>query len=235
MSSPIQELFTGLTAKLVGFLPNLVAGAALLLIAWFFGWLGKRLVVHILATFRFDRPLQKFRWGAPLGRADVRHAFYSSLGNLMFLIIFLIFLNASFDVLGLTVLSDILRGAILFLPRFLICLALIGLGWLVGGWVSLGVQRALSRENVPRAGLIARFSKSVVFLFFSAMALTQLDLAREIVIIGFSVAIITLSAITVILTAIGGKALVQTLIVNSRQKARPVRRPVGARPRRQPG
>jgi hypothetical protein len=225
MSGPIQELFQGLTNRLIGFFPNLAAGVALLLIAWFFGWLGKRILVHILTTFRFDRPLQRFRWGAPLARADVRHAFYSSLGNLVFLVIFLIFLNASFDVLGLTVLSDILRTAILFLPRLLICLVIVGLGWMIAGWVSHGVQHALVKEDVPTAGLIARFSKSVVFLFFSAMALTQLDIAREIVIIGFSVAIVTLSAISVVLTAVSGRALVARLVPRPRRKPTSRRRP----------
>jgi hypothetical protein len=49
-------------------------------------------------------------------------------------------------------------------------------------------------------------------LFFSAMALTELDIAREIVVIGFSVTIVTLGVLTIVLTVTGGKRFVAKIL-----------------------
>jgi hypothetical protein len=50
------------------------------------------------------------------------------------------------------------------------------------------------------------------------MALAQLDMAREIVVVGFTVTIITLGALTVIFAAFGGKELVKRLLESLEEK-----------------
>ena len=41
------------------------------------------------------------------------------------------------------------------------------------------MQTALGREDVPHHTLIARFAKAVLLLFFAAMSLVEMDVARE--------------------------------------------------------
>jgi hypothetical protein len=71
--------------------------------------------------------------------------------------------------------------------------------------------KSLYREEIPRASLISRFIKIILLLFFSAIALVELDVAREIVIIGFSTIFITISAISIVITVIGGKSFVERI------------------------
>jgi drug/metabolite transporter (DMT)-like permease len=109
----------------------------------------------------------------------------------------------------LFVLSNMIQKGVGIIPRLLVALFIFGVGWLIARPVALTVRRALYREGVPKAALIARFSSGVIMLFFSAMALTELDIAREVVIIGFSVVILTLAAVIIILISIGGRELVK--------------------------
>jgi hypothetical protein len=88
----------------------------------------------------------------------------------------------------------------------------LGSGGLLVGWIASTIQHALTKEDVPRATLIARFANVVIMLFFSAMSLTELDIAREIVIIGFSVTIITFGSLTIVMTAMGGKRFVSRIL-----------------------
>ena len=69
----------------------------------------------------------------------------------------------------------------------------------------------MRRENVPKASLIARFIKSVILLFFFAMALVEIDVAKEIVTIGFATVFITLGALTITITIVGGKSFVEKI------------------------
>ena len=212
MDSPLEKVFYGVTEKLIAYLPNLVAGIVLVGIGWFLGWLAKRIIMQVLAVLRFDRYFSRFKWGAGLAKADVRFAFLESVGNAAFVIVFLILLNTSLQALQLTALSSVLDHGVAFIPKLIIAVIIFGFGWLLGGWIALSIQRALTKEEVPRATLIARFAKSGVMLFFSAMALTELDIAREIVIIGFSVTIITLGILAIVMTTIGGKRFVSKML-----------------------
>jgi len=212
MNSPLEKVFYSATEKLIAYLPNLVAGVVLIGMGWFLGWLVKRIVVQVLAVLRIDRLFSRFKWGAGFAKADVRHAFLEFVGNGAFLIVFLILLNTALEALQLTVLSSVLVRGVLFIPKLLISVMIFGFGWLLAGWIAGTMQRTLTKEEVPRATLIARFAKAVIILFFSAMALTELDIAREIVIIGFSVTIITLGILAIVMTTIGGQRFVSKIL-----------------------
>jgi len=212
MDSPLEKALYGVTEKLIAYLPNLVAGIVLIAIGWFLGWLVKRIGVQVLLVLRLDRLLRRFKWGTGFAKADVRYAFAEFVGNGAFLIVFLILLNASLEALQLTMISDVLRQGVLFIPKIIVAAVILGLGWLLAGWIAGTIQRALTKEDVPRATLIARFTKVVIMLFFSAMALTELDIAREIVVIGFSVTIITLGVLVIVMTSIGGKRFVSRIL-----------------------
>jgi len=212
MDSPLQNVFYGVTEKLIGYMPSLVAGIVLIAIGWLLGWLAKRIVVQVLAVLRFDRLLRRFKWGSGFAKADVRYAFFEFVGNGAFLVVFLILLNASLEALQLSVLSSLLQQAVLFIPKLIIALTIVGLGWILAGWIAGSIQKALTKEEVPRATLIARFARAFIMLFFSAMGLTEIDIAREIVVIGFSVTIITLGVLAIVMTAVGGKGFVSKIL-----------------------
>jgi hypothetical protein len=208
MSSTMDAMLYKVAEKLLGYVPNLVAGLALIAVGWFLGWLAKRVVLQLCLVLRVDRLFRRFRWGGAFSKADVRFAFFNTVGNIAFFVVFVVLLKASVDALQLAALSTILEQGMLFVPKLAIAAAIAGAGWLVGGWLALSMQRTLVKENVPRATLMARFAKAVVILFSCAMALTELDISREVVIIGFTVTIVTLGVLTVVLAVVGGKMLV---------------------------
>ena len=204
MNDKLPGSFVNLTDKFIGYLPDLLAGIVLLFIGWFLGWFAKRVIIQLAVILRLERFLIRFRWGRDFSKGDVRFGFYNFLGNIAFFIIFIIFVNNALSAWKLSVLSDLMERGILFLPRIIIALILFGIGWLISIWASQAILRALRREDIPRSTLIANFIKGVLLLFFSAMALLELNIAREIVIIGFATVFITLGIISVVL-AVGGE------------------------------
>ena len=207
MNDKLPGSFVNLTDKFIGYLPDLLAGIVLLFIGWFLGWFAKRVIIQLAVILRLERFLIRFRWGRDFSKGDVRFGFYNFLGNIAFFIIFIIFVNNALSAWKLTVLSDLMERGILFLPRIIIALILFGIGWLISIWASQAILRALRREDIPRSTLIANFIKGVLLLFFSAMALLELNIAREIVIIGFATVFISLGIISVILTVSGERSI----------------------------
>ena len=214
MDSPLNNFLYSISDKFLGYLPNLVAELVLLGLGVVLGWIAKRMVFQLCLIFRLDRLFRRTRWGEALTKADVRYAFYESLGRGAFWIIFLVFLDAAFNALQLSALSQLIERGVLVVPRLLVALLIVGVGWMIAGWAGVAVQRALTKEDVPRATLIARFAKSIILLFVSAMALTELDIAREIVIIGFTVVIITLGVLSVVTVTLGGRTAVRKVLAS---------------------
>ena len=178
-------------------------------LGWLAGWIIKRLIVQLSIILRIDRFLRRSRFEADFKKADVRYSLYNFLGNIGFTIIFLIFLDNALLTWKLNILSDLLSKGILFLPKVIIASITFGTGWLISSWVQVSMLKSLSREDVPRASLISRFAKSILLIFFSAIALVELNVAREIVILGFGTIFLTLGAVTVVITALGGKSFLK--------------------------
>jgi hypothetical protein len=212
MNGPLENLFYDFGQKIIGYLPNAVAGLLLLAVGWFLGWFLKRVIIRVLIILRLDRLFRKFDWGEDLAKGDVRFAFYNVVGNATFLVIFLVFLSGALTVMNLAVLSNLLEKGIYFLPRLVLALAIFTIGWFIATSAGKAIRKALVREEIPRSALIARFSKFILLLFFSAMALTELDIAREIVIIGFTTIMITLALLVVVITARGGKTFINRIL-----------------------
>ncbi len=205
MQTNIRDQITGLTDNFLVYLPNLVGGIILILLGWFLGWIIKRILVNLFVVIRIDRFLKHFRFKMDLSKADVRYSFYNFIGNIAFALIFMIFMANAFLTWKLNILSDLLSKGILFLPKIIIALVIFGIGWLISRWGQLSVMKSLQREGIPRASLISKFVRSIILIFFSAISFAELDVSREIVIIGFATIFITLGAIAILLTAIGGK------------------------------
>jgi hypothetical protein len=205
METKVGDQFIGLADNIIAYLPSLLAGIILVLIGWIVGWLFKRVLVQVSILLRVDRFLRKSRWEADFAKADVRYGLYNLIGNIGYTLLFLLFLDNALIAWKLTMLSDLLGKAILYLPNIIIAFSIFGVGWSLSFWAEKSILKSLYREGIPRASLIARFIKIVLLLFFSAIALVELDVAREIVIIAFATIFITLSAIAIILTALNGK------------------------------
>ena len=99
MNNQIEQLFSQVAGQFADFLPSLVGGLLLIAIGVFLGWLAKRIVMKISIVLRIDRMFRRFRWGAGFSKADIRYAFYNSIGNVAFVVVFLILLTTALDAL----------------------------------------------------------------------------------------------------------------------------------------
>jgi hypothetical protein len=203
METHIQDQLLKLSSSIIEYLPNLLGGILLILLGWLVGWICKRVVVQIFIILRLDRFLRNTRWRSSVSKADVRYGIANFTGNIAYAIVFFIFVDNALVAWKLNILSDLLNRGILFLPKVIIACAIFGAGWLMASWVQLSVMKSLRREKIQRASLISKLVKWILLLFFSAVAFVQLDIAREIIIIGFATVFVTLSVIIIILSVSG--------------------------------
>jgi hypothetical protein len=207
MNKNFNELLHDLGQKIIAYMPNLLGGLLLLLVGWLIAWIAKRIIIQLLVILRFDRLFVRFRSKSRLTKADIRYTIYNLIGNIVFIIVFLIFLHSALDALKLMILSGLIERGVFFIPRLIIALIIFGIGWLIASRTANAVAHSLIKERFPGASLLAKLLKFIIVLFFSAMALVELDIAREIVLIGFGVLLLTLSVSMIIVIAASRESL----------------------------
>jgi hypothetical protein len=207
----ISNLVDQVFLEILNYLPRVVASLLLLVLGWFVAWLAKRIVIQLCVIFRVHHYLPRMRWRKALSKADVRDALFNYVGNLVFIAVFIVFVYGALSTLRLTILSALLEHTIFFLPRVAGCFAIFAIGLYLSNRVSVVVHMAVLREGIPRASLIGRFVKGSLVMFFSAMALTVLDFARQVVIVGFAVSFATMGALVVVAAIAGGKEMFQKI------------------------
>ncbi len=205
MNDQLHNLFVNITDTFFAFIPSFLVGIILVVIGWILAWMVKRMVIQMLILLKFDRALVRFPWGRAFSKADVRYGLYSFIGNVFFLIVFLLFLYYTLLSWGLGFISELLREGILFFPRLIAATAILGIGWLIAALASRSLYKFLYQEQIPHAVVISYYAKITLIILFSAIAFAELDISREIVIIGFSVTFITLGVIAVVLIIMQGK------------------------------
>ena len=212
MDNNLGNPFLDFGKQIINYLPNLLAGVILLLVGWFVGWLAKRIMIQLLVVLRFERLFIRLQWRRALSKADIRYAVYNLIGNVIFFIVFLIFLNSALDAMKLTVLSNLIQQGVIFIPKLIVALFIFGIGWVVAGRVSNSVYISLLKEDVTHYSLISRFVKFIAIFFFAAMALVEIDIAPQVVIIGFTTIMITLGIIAVAIVIWQGKTSLDNLM-----------------------
>jgi multisubunit Na+/H+ antiporter MnhG subunit len=187
MKEKLHSLLAALTGKVIEYLPDLITGMVLLLIAWLASWFTKRVIVQLSVIFKFERFLIRTRWRKAFSMADVRYGFYNFLGNIGYWVVFLIFLREILTIWRLHFLSNLLSEIISFFPRILFSLMIFGIGWFIARWAADGLFRMLDIERMPRATLFSSLVRMMLILAFTSMSIAELDISRNIVVIGFAI------------------------------------------------
>lgn len=177
--------FADFVQRLIDYLPTLTAGLLVLLLGVVVGWLAKRAVVRVLVWLRLDRLGGHASWRAAFGKGDVRAALYELVGNSVFLLLVLVFLDNSLQIWGLVVLSRMIEGLIVYLPNLALVALIFGGGLFLANTLAGAIEDTLEEEGAPRPRLVAKGFKAAALGVVGALGLWQLNFAREIVLAAF--------------------------------------------------
>ena len=180
----VQPLYD-LWAQVIAFLPTLTAGFLMIAVGLVLGWLAKRAAVRTLVWLRLDRLAGRVGWRAAFVKGDVRRAFYNMVGNVVMFLVVLVFLDDALNRWGLTALSAIIASLVVYLPNLVLVAIIVGVGFLISGSLEARVSETLAEEGVTRARMIGKAAKGAVLTLVFALALWQLQFAREIVLAAF--------------------------------------------------
>jgi hypothetical protein len=195
------------------YMPTLLAGLLVLAAGAAAGWLLKRAIVRVLLLLRLDRlGGGRSAWRSALGKGDVRAALYNMVGTVAGSILFLVFVDNALEIWGLTVLARLVDQVIFYLPTLGLATLISWVGIALSSVLARRVEAVLIEEKIPRAGLLVGLARSAFLSVVAALALWELDFAREIVLAAFLIGFGAIGVAFALGVGIGSAKAIQTLL-----------------------
>lgn len=164
VSRPLDNFLSQITS----FLPKLLAAAILLGVAWLLATVVKLVTTRALRVMRLDERLNQqvesppSRPGEPPSRSTSQFSLAETIGNALYWFIFLLFIPAILDSLGLQgtlqPVQQLLNNILGILPNILAAVLIGAAGWLVAQVVRRIVTNLLAASGTDQLG--ARFGLS---------------------------------------------------------------------------
>ena len=165
----LSEPFRILVSQVLGYVPRLIAGTALLVLAWILATLLRSLSNRALAATQIDEKLSEYAGMQPMSK---------SVGNVLFWLVILVFVPAvlgAYDLGGLLdPVKEMLTKSLDMLPNIFAALVIGLVGWLVGrilgGLVTnilaaSGADKAASRMGLEESISVSRLAGTLVLIF----------------------------------------------------------------------
>ena len=170
------------------FLPRIMIMLMLFVIGVLVGWIVKVLLLRLLRTLRLDAVSERVGLALALQRAGIKRSASQLVGLTAFWLIFLFFGFVGLNVLAVTAATEVVRLILQYLPHLLAALLVLLTGWLLANFLAQAALIAAVNAQFFGARFLAAAVRWGVLSLTLAMVLTQLGIAKEVVVAAFSIA-----------------------------------------------
>jgi len=188
--------------RMVAFLPQLVGGLVILLVALVVGALASSLLRRVASRFGFDTWLNRH---GLLTKENVGGG-SKALGTTAFWVIMLVGAAAAARSWQLYVVADGLSYVLAYLPHVFAAVLIFGVAWLAAEWLSTRVSQA---EYGP--SMLSGAVRAVVLTLGAFMALQELRIAPQLVLIAFSLILGAIAVACALAFGLGARPVAKDL------------------------
>jgi len=193
------------------FVPRLIAATIIFAGGFVVAILVRMIVRRALAWLRFDRLAARTGASEMLRVADLPGADFL-VAKIVFWIVWVGFIVSAVDTLQFAPFQGLVQGFFHFVPRVLLALLVLALGFLVGNFVWRATLLASVNAGLPGAGLLSGMLRLLTIAIAVVMALEQLGLATTVVLTAFAIAFGALMLGLAIAFGLGGRDAARQLL-----------------------
>lgn len=189
--------------QITGFLPRLAAALGILMVGLAIAKMVERGTDLALHRIGFDRWMQEGGVTEALERAGTTLDPSSVVAKLVFWMMMLLVILLAAAALGIAAVSVLFGEMIAYIPSVITAVIVLVIGTLLGEFVKYLVLA--SAGALPGAVNLARAAKAAVILLAVFMALEQLDIAQDIVLVFFMAVVGAVALAAALAFGLGGR------------------------------
>lgn len=211
IAEALAQSWHNFATAFVLFVPRLVAATIIFAGGFVVAALARRIVQASLTSLRFDRLALRTGASEMLRVADMPSA-EILVGQVVFWIVWIGFIVSAVDALQFEPFSGLVQQFFRFVPRVLVALLVLALGFLAGNFVWRATLLASVRAGLPGPRLLSGALRLLVIAIGVVMALEQLGMATTVVLTAFAIAFGALMLGLAIAFGLGGREAARQLL-----------------------
>jgi Conserved TM helix len=211
IAGALVESWQNFATAFVLFVPRLVAATIIFAGGFVVSILVRRGVQRLLGWLQFDRLALRTGASEMLRVADMPSA-ELLIAKVVFWIVWLGFIVSAVDTLQFGPFQGLVEEFFRFVPRFLVALLVLALGFLVGNFLWRATLLASVNAGLPGARLLSGALRLLVIAIGVVMALEQLGLATTVVLTAFAITFGALMLGLAIAFGLGGRDAARELL-----------------------
>ena len=211
IANAVSQAGTNFVESLAIFLPRVLTTLSIILVGWLIAILLRTVVRLLLRGLRVNVAAERFGVAQMLRTADLPPT-DTLIAAIVFWLVWLGFLLSGIDVLGFTSLQGLLASFTAFVPRLLLAVAIVVVGFIAANVAWRATLLAAVNARVPSPRLLSGAVRWLILILAGAMALEQIAVARTVVLTAFAIAFGALSLAVAIAFGIGGGGIAKRIL-----------------------
>lgn len=183
----ITDSFNKFLAKILTFLPNLLAMITILIVGFIIAWIFKRLVLRFLSAIQFDKLSRNWGLSEILLKGGLAYSPSNLLGRFCYWVIVLITLILGVNALEVTVTQPFISRFFNYIPHLFAVVIILIIGYLIAIFLSQATLIAAVNAQIDSAKLISRAVRWFIIILSLSMALYHLGIAENMIVAAFSI------------------------------------------------
>ena len=183
----ITEPFQKFYEKLILFLPNFLSAIVILIAGIAFGFLLKYLFSRIFRIIGLDKVSERSGAAELMKKGGLKDTVSVLLARLIGWLTVIIFAGIAISALNVPSVERLLERLFLYLPNIFVAAMILLFGYLLGNFFGRTALIAAVNAGVRFSNLIGKFIKYLIIILSATMALEQLGIGKETIVIAFAI------------------------------------------------
>jgi mechanosensitive ion channel-like protein len=201
-----------LARQVLSVLPSILAMSIIFAAGLLVAWTASQTLERLLRVVGLDRLCDRLGITSALLRGGVKTDPSRLVGQAAYWLVMIFATVAALGALNLQPINDVAKSFLAYVPHLVTAGLILIAGWLLSNFVSQAVLIAAVNAGLPPARLVATCSRWGIQLLAVAMALEQLGIAQNIVVVGFGITLGGIVLAGAIAFGLGSKDLAKDYI-----------------------
>lgn len=208
----IIEPFQKCYENLLYFLPSLLTSLVILIIGFVLSYVLRFIISRVLKAVKVDRFLESTGIFEVLARGGIKEPSSLLISKIVEWLTVFTFVIIAMQNLKIPTVEHLVERFFLYLPNVFVASFILIIGYLLSNFFGRAILIASVNAGITQARLIGKFVRAAVFILSATMALEQLGIGRDTVIVAFTIIFGGLVLAVAIACGLGGKDIARNYL-----------------------
>ncbi len=183
----VIEPFERFFENVIQFLPNLITSIIILIIGIVLGRVLKSFFTRLFKAIRIDKFMERTGTLELLRKSGIKESGSALFSKFIGWVTIIVFAVIALRTLEIPPVERLLEKFLIYLPNVFVAILILLFGYLLSNFFGRAALIASVNAGLRVSGLVGRFVRFTVFMLAATMALEQLGIGRETVVIAFAI------------------------------------------------